>query len=347
MKNKSPRQITIFIVAILSSLTTGIFVLESQIQEHDINWLIVFGVLLVNLVVGYFIVNYVINHFIYDKVKLIYRTILSQKFSPENDIEFSPSEDVLKKVNRKVADWANENQQQIQQLKTQEVFQKEFIGNISHELKTPIFNIQGYILTLLEGGLEDDNINRKYLLRTEKSVERMITLIDELENISRYDANKFNLNIDKHNIVEMVKDVFDVCEINASEENITLQFNRDYIQPIWVQCDKKRIIQVLTNLIINSIKYGRSGGYTEVRFHDMDSNVLVEVSDDGIGMDQKHFPRLFERFYRVDSSRSRDKGGTGLGLAISKKIMDAHGQTINVRSTETVGSTFSFTLKKA
>jgi len=253
---------------------------------------------------------------------------------------------MLNTVKKDVEQWAEENEKELEQLQLKEAFSREFIGNVSHELKTPIFNIQGYVLTLLEGGLEDDNINRKYLQRAEKSIDRMIHLVDDLDTITQIESKQLNLNSQKENLIEMAQDVLESLENAANEKGIELTYNKSYDQPIHVVCDKKRIIQVLTNLIVNSIKYGKDNGVTEIRFFDMDNNILVEISDNGLGIDSVHLPRLFERFYRVEESRSRDKGGTGLGLAIVKHIIDAHQQTINVRSTLNIGSTFSFTLAK-
>ena len=231
-------------------------------------------------------------------------------------------------------------------MKDTEKFRREFLGNVSHELKTPIFNIQGYVLTLLEGALEDEQINKKYLQRTQKSVERMISIVEDLESISTLEHNEKNLKIENFDIVDLCKSVQDSLEDKANKSTISLAFDKEY-SSIFVEADKMKINQVLTNLIDNSIKYGKENGLTKIRFYDMDDAILVEVSDDGIGIDEINLPRLSERFFRVEESRSREKGGTGLGLSIVKHIIESHQQTLNIRSTVGIGSTFSFTLKKA
>lgn len=238
-----------------------------------------------------------------------------------------------------------ERKKEIEHLKKLETYRKEYIGNVSHELKTPIFNIQGYISTLLEGGLEDETVNRKFLERAEKSVERMITIIEDLQTITQFETGQLVLEIENFDIVALSKDVCDAMELRAKSKNMSLSA-RENEKPIMVSGDRFRIRQVITNLVVNSIKYGNENGETRIKVREMGDNVMVEISDNGIGIDKKHLPRLFERFYRVDKSRSRDAGGSGLGLSIVKHIVEAHNQNINVMSTEGVGSVFSFTLSK-
>ena len=231
-------------------------------------------------------------------------------------------------------------------MKASESYRREFIGNVSHELKTPIFNIQGYLLTLLDGALEDKEVNKKYIERANKSVDRMINIVEDLEVITRLETEDMQLEIRKFNIVDLVQDAFDQLELKANASKIKLSIKNDSVDSS-VMGDTDKIQQVFLNLLSNSIKYGKEDGYTEVRFYDMGENMLIEVADNGIGIDEIHLPRLFERFYRVDKNRSRKKGGTGLGLAIVKHIVEAHNQNINVRSTVNKGSTFAFTLEKA
>jgi two-component system phosphate regulon sensor histidine kinase PhoR len=253
----------------------------------------------------------------------------------------------LESVNRQVLEWGEQQQQEIEKLKELARYRREFLGNVSHELKTPIFNIQGYVLTLLDGGLEDPNINREYLLKTEQSIERMVTIIEDLEAISKLESGELKLKFTRFDIVELSKDVVDFLEIKAKKKKIKIHFAKNYDRSIFVNADKKSIRQVLVNLIDNSIKYGLDkDGTIKVSFFDMDENILVEVTDNGIGIDQKDIPRLFERFFRTDKGRSREQGGSGLGLAIVKHLIEAHEQVINVRSTVGVGTTFAFTLKK-
>jgi two-component system phosphate regulon sensor histidine kinase PhoR len=241
--------------------------------------------------------------------------------------------------------WAEDRKDEIERLKKLEVYRKEFLGNVSHELKTPIFNIQGYVLTLLDGGLEDPSINRNYLERAEKSIDRMITIVDDLEAISQLETGELQIDQERFDIVALAKDVADAQEMKATARGIILTFPEDS-KPIFVYGDRFRIRQVFVNLIVNSVKYGKEYGETKIRFYDVGENIVIEIADNGIGIEKQHLARLFERFYRVDKSRSREQGGTGLGLAIVKHIIEAHGQTINVMSTEGAGTVFTFTLKK-
>lgn len=220
------------------------------------------------------------------------------------------------------------------------------LGNVSHELKTPIFTIQGYVLTLLDGAIDDPDINKKYLKKTEKSVNRMISIVEDLEAITKLESGEMRLNYETFDIVDMMKDVFETQELKAKERGTHLTFDSKYDKPIKVYGDKERIFQLASNLVINSINYGKQNGRTTVSFMDMGDNILVEVTDNGLGIDDKDIPRIFERFYRVDKSRSREQGGTDLGLAIVKHVIEAHNQTINVRSTPGKGTSFAFTLSK-
>ena len=298
--------------------------------------------------ISYYIYVYTIEKFIYEKIKLIYKTIQNSKSSKNKDNgKIKLNQNIIEDVNQEVMQWAQDSSKEIEELKKLELYRREFIGNVSHELKTPIFNIQGYVLTLLDGGLEDKNINYRYLERTEKSINRMIAIVSDLETISQLESGVLELKMEKFDIVALTKEIFEFLEIKAKAKNIKLILDRAYDRPVFVVADKFRIRQVLSNLIDNSINYGNNNGQSTISFYDMADNILIEVSDNGIGIEQYHTPRLFERFYRTEKSRSRESGGTGLGLAIVKHIIEAHNQTINVRSSLSVGSTFSFTLKKA
>jgi two-component system phosphate regulon sensor histidine kinase PhoR len=294
---------------------------------------------------AYYLVNYFINSFINAKIKPIYKAI--HDFKPTKDEVLSTDSDIIVKVDNDVASWMKGKTQEIKQLRELEKYRKEFLGNVSHELKTPVFNIQGYVLTLLEGGLEDPNINMLYLKRTEKSIDRMITIINDLEAISKLESGELELNYEKFNIYNLVEDVFDLQEIRANSRDIKFRFGKTVDRNTMVYADKQRISQVISNLVVNSINYGKNGGITTVSFYDMDNVILIQVRDTGVGIPQGDLPRIFERFYRVDKSRSRDQGGTGLGLAIVKHIIEAHNQTINVNSTIGKGTSFTFTLQKA
>lgn len=257
------------------------------------------------------------------------------------------SADEIAELEKSASRWIAERGEEIEQLKKHETYRKEFLGNVSHELKTPIFNIQGYISTLLDGGLDDPKVNRSFLSKAEKSVERMITIVDDLQSISQLERGVLELNEEDFDVVALAKDVLESLEMRAKEKNISFEIFNDVTQPLVVTADKFRIRQVLVNLVMNSVRYGKDGGLTQLRVNDIGDKVVVEVTDNGIGIASEHQSRIFERFYRADKSRSRELGGTGLGLAIVKHIIEAHNQKINVLSTEGAGSVFSFTLKKA
>lgn len=274
----------------------------------------------------------------------IYRQIADHRNHKESRGEPDMSSDIIELVRDEVEGWANDRRNEAERLKQLERYRKEYIGNVSHELKTPVFNIQGYVLTLLEGGLEDPEVNRRYLQRTEKSVERMINIISDLESISQLETGELVLEPERFDIVHLIKDIFEGQEVNATTRGIILSITNN--DPVYVFADRFRIRQVLTNLVVNSIKYGKEYGETIIHLWEEEERVVVDVTDNGIGIGQEHLPRLFERFYRIDKSRSREQGGTGLGLAIVKHIIEAHGQEIKVSSQEGTGSTFTFALKK-
>lgn len=347
MAGSSPRGIALITSGVVGITTTLVVTLLGLSQGN----FRIFTSLLVfigSFGATYLVVVLAIERFIYDRIKVIYKTISNLKHSRNKAADkMDLSTDILEEVNLEVLEWERDKREEIEQLREAESYRREFVGNVSHELKTPIFNIQGYLLTLLEGGLEDESINRKYLNRAMKGVDRMIALTEDLDTISKLEGGHEELNISQFNIVDLVEEVMIALEMKAEKRKVQLKFNQQYSKPIPVKCDYDKITQVITNLLVNSINYGKEEGETEVRFFDMDKRILVEVADNGLGISAQHLPRLFERFYRTDKSRSRDEGGTGLGLAIVKHIMDAHGQSVNVRSTEGEGSTFSITLEKA
>jgi len=296
---------------------------------------------------AFILFRYTLEKFIYEKIRLIYKTIHNLKSSAKEEEAKGTEQDIIENVNRQVLEWGQVQQEEINKLKEMAKYRREFLGNISHELKTPIFNIQGYVLTLLDGGLEDQQINHDYLLRTEKSINRMIAIIEDLEEISKLESGELKLHLESFDILELTKEIIDFLEVKARKKGIRVYIEKNYDKSTLVVADKKGIRHVLINLLENSIKYGSAeDGKTKVSFFDMDENVLIEVADNGIGIDEENLPRLFERFYRTDKGRSREQGGTGLGLAIVKHIIKAHNQVINVRSKVGVGTTFAFTLKK-
>jgi two-component system phosphate regulon sensor histidine kinase PhoR len=346
MKSSSPRQLAIIIafITIIIAGTTQL-IINWPIDANFI-FKLAFSLMLIFISI-YIIVYYLLNSFIFEKINPIYKTIHNLNI-PEKDLRKEIEEkDIVKDVNIEVQNWANKKTEEIDQLKQMAKYRKEFLGNVSHELKTPIFNIQGYVLTLLDGGLYDSNINHKYLEKTEKSINRMISIVKDLEEITRLESGELELNYSSFNIVKLVEEVFESQELRAKKHNISLSFKNSADKTIWVNADREQIDHLLTNLIVNSINYGKENeGITDISFLEMGENILVEIADNGSGISEKDLPRIFERFYRIDKSRSRDSGGTGLGLAIVKHIIEAHNQTINVRSTIKKGTSFAFTLKK-
>ncbi len=344
MENRTPKQIALIIALSISVTSILILWLFSYLLTHQINFFLVIGYSFFLLVISYFIILKAIENFIYQKIKLIYKTISNTKVKKNDNSKKNAI--LLKDVEKDVIDWAKTNQAEMEQLKKMESFRRDFLGNVSHELKTPLFNIQGYIETLLDGGMRDYQINIKYLKKAASNVDRLEAIINDLSLISEIEHESLQLHLETFDIGRLIEEVFESLEDFAKKNNIHLRFKSGYPKAYFVIADKDKITQVLVNLVVNSIKYGKDGGETLIGCYDMEENLLIEISDNGMGISKEHLPRLFERFYRVDSNRSRIQGGTGLGLAIVKHIIEAHKQTINVRSTVDVGSSFSFTLKK-
>lgn len=313
-----------------------------------IEFVYVLGVFFIFLSFNFWIIRLYTENYIYQKIKVIYKTIYDQKRSKNKPLrERNKALPSIENVHHEVIAWSKEYKEQIQELQKLETYRKEYIGNISHELKTPLFNIQGYISTLLDGGINDDSINQKYLNRSEKSVERLIRIVEELDTISGIESGELILNKTRFNILTLVKEIFDLYEPEANKRSCRLLFSKPYDHSIFVYADRKHLHTLLSNLIGNAIKYGAAEkGKVKVSFFYMNENILIEVTDNGPGIQKEELPRIFERFYRTDKARSRDSGGTGLGLAIVKHIVEAHNQVINVRSTLGLGTTFAFTIKK-
>lgn len=292
----------------------------------------------------FLITQYRLEKFIYQRIKKIYDSVSILDASDFNKTPITTDIDTL---SRDVQTFAKNKQLQIKNLNLREDYRREFLGNISHELKTPLFTVQGYLLTLADGAINDKKISKKYIKRANKGVERLIAIVKDLDLISKLESADLNLNKEPFNIIELVQNVFELLEMKAKKRNITLTFNKKYRFPVMAIGDEERIEQVLTNLLVNSIKYGKIDGNTTVSIEPLRKDkLLVKVKDDGEGIEAKHMPRIFERFYRVDSSRSREQGGSGLGLAIVKHIIEAHDEAIFAESEFKKGSTFSFTLEK-
>lgn len=345
VKSTSPRLLATYMSIIISVLSGMVIGLNILVQADKIIFL-VFSVLLL-FIFNFILIYYVLNKFIIRKIKPIYKTINSLKM-PEKELYSNIDHiDIIGDLNTEVTLWATNKINEIKQLKENEKFRKEFIGNVAHELKTPIFNIQGYILTLLDGALDDRRILKKYLKRTEKNLNRLIALIKDVDTISRLEGGMLKLNFESFNVVQLIEEVMEMQEMRKKKYGVELDFVGELkSDTIIVNADKEKIFEVLNNLVVNSFKYGKPGGKTQIRVSEKKDKALIDVIDNGIGIEKKNIPRLFERFYRVDKSRSREQGGTGLGLAIVKHIIEAHKQSISVESTPNEGSTFTFTLQK-
>jgi two-component system phosphate regulon sensor histidine kinase PhoR len=290
------------------------------------------------------VIQYRVEVFIYRRVKKIYDDVSFLESSTFRKESISTD---MATLTREVSKFATDKKLEIESLKVREEYRREFIGNVSHELKTPLFTVQGYLMTLLDGGMDDKNIRKKYLQRAEKGVERLIVIVQDLDMITKLEAGDLNITVTNFNIIEVVQNVFDLLEMKAEVKNIILSFDNKYSRAIYVTGDKEKIQQVITNLVVNSIKYGKINGATEVGIENLTENkVIVRITDNGEGIAQHHIPRLFERFYRVDKSGARSEGGSGLGLSIVKHILEAHDEKIYVESKFGLGSEFSFTIEK-
>ncbi len=346
-KNPTPQQLAIYSACILAGLLFLSLFVFKLIGIISVPIVALFVIFVMSILVAYIVIYFAIEQYLTRRIKLIYKIIHQSKLAPKVKMNnIGMNNPLLDDVEKEVVEWTDNMQKDIDQLKSMEEYRRNFMGDISHELKTPIFNIQGYIHTLLEGGLYDEKINKSYLNRSITNVERLITIIEDLDVIAKLEAGKIALEMQEFSIQELTIEVFDDLEIMAAEKNIKLQLKEGADNPFAVVADRESIRQVLMNLVTNSIKYGKVNGYTKVGFYDMDKRVLVEVADNGIGIPKQQLKRVFERFFRVDKSRSRQQGGSGLGLSIVKHIMEAHKQGINVRSSEGLGSTFGFTLDK-
>ena len=330
------------VVSLLSSVFI-VCVLLLNTLFFDYYSISVYGLVVLILSVSlstFIFVRWLVDKFIYNKIKLIYKNISDNKAKPG----YLEGVD-LNQVDEDVSEWNENRENEIEKLEIRESYRRQFVGNVAHELKTPIFNIQGYIDTLLDGAIEDPNINRKFLERANKSVSRMIYIVEDLDAITKLEGGKIEIEEEPVDVIELILDVVDQLEMKAKKRKVNLVIEDPRLERYMVEADIEKIKQVLINLIVNAIKYGKEGGEVLVRTFDMDENVLVEVADNGNGIPQKHLSKIFERFYRVDKSRDREQGGSGLGLSIVKHIIEAHSENISVESEVGKGTTFSFTLE--
>ncbi|MFA6059581.1 MAG: ATP-binding protein [Taibaiella sp.] len=342
-KNTSPAILSFFTALILAVVITLFTLLLKQPWYIDI---IAFGL---TFIVAYTIYFYTLQYFIYRKIKLIYKFIYQTKATKREEFFYQNilPQKSIDEVRKDVERWAIEKRDEIEILQKNELFRKEFLMNLAHELRTPIFTVQGYVHTLLDGAIDDAAVNRKFLSNATKGIQRLVQLADDLDNISKLESGKIPIVQESFVIQELVKDVYEEMMLKAKEKNIEMLKKKGTETSIMVYADKQKVKQVIVNLVENALKYGNDGGTITTGFYRMDEGrVYIEVSDDGPGIAEHHLSRIFERFYRADRSRSREIGGTGLGLAIVKHIIEAHGQTVTVRSKVGVGSSFGFTLEK-
>jgi len=337
-------RVLVLICAAAVAVTLSILNYYFRHNWYDVS--ITFGV---TIVTSFLVFYYLIEKYIYSKIKLIYKLIHNLKLGRDlrDALGEHISADPINDVEQEVKEWARQKKSEIDELRTQEKFRRDFLSNISHEFKTPLFAIQGYIEAIQDDEFEDLDMVKDFLQKASRNVDRLSYLIKDLDEISKLESGEMTINYTKFKINELIKEVFESMELKAGQHKIKMVFKQKYDEPIMVNADREKIIQVLVNLIDNSFKYGKENGSTSISLFELHDQVLVEVTDDGIGIEEKYLPRLFERFFRTDTSRSRQIGGSGLGLAIVKHIIEAHQQTINVRSTEGLGSTFGFTLQKS
>ncbi len=327
----------------LISVIIAVFSYLSFFKSLGLIAIIIFGIIV--FTASFFVIQYRAEHFIYQRVKKLYQDISILDIS---DLKRDKITTDIEDFTKTVQEYVEDKKEEIANLTERDSFRRDFLGNVAHELKTPLFTVQGYILTLIEGAANDKVIRDKYLERANKGVERLTSIVKDLDMIAKLETDGMKMKIEPFNIIELIQTVFDLFEMKAKKRNIQLVFDKVYDFPLFVKGDVERIEQVLINLIVNSIKYGKVDGVTTASVESYNENkFVIKIIDDGEGIKQEHIPRLFERFYRVDQSRSREQGGSGLGLSIVKHIIEAHNETILLKSTFGEGSEFSFTLEKA
>lgn len=314
------------------------------------NWQHFIIILIVSFIVSFILLNNILLQFIHNRISNIYKLIRSLKLGKDMKVVLAEhaSEDPIQSAEQEVRDWARQKSSEIDQLKAQEKYRREFLSNISHEFKTPLFAIQGYIETLQDGMFQEDpDMAVKFLYKASKNIDRLTYLLNDLDEISKLETGQITINLQKFDVVELIFETVDHLIDKARKQNIQIVIDLKNNHPIYVKADRQKIQQVMINLIDNSIKYGKDSGKTKINIYPLLDQILVEVTDNGQGIEEKNLTRVFERFFRTDQSRSRDIGGSGLGLSIVKHIIEAHQQTVNARSTEGIGTTFGFTLQKA
>ncbi len=345
MKIKKTYSYALWSAIYLTILAVAIATISYLFIEKNLGIGPVLICVLVLFVISFTIIQYRAEHFIYRRLKKIYEDV---SILDVNDLRRESVTTDIDKLSKRMQTYVEGKGLEIKSLTERDSFRRDFLGNVAHELKTPLFTVQGYILTLLEGAMDDKNIRLKYLERANKGVERLVAVTKDLDMIAKLETDGLKLNMEVFNVLEIIQNVFDLVEMKAKKRNIILKFDRIYDFPVFVVGDIEKIEQVLINLLVNSVKYGKPNGTTIVAVDDYNSKkFLIRVIDNGEGIKPLHVPRLFERFYRADQSRSREQGGSGLGLSIVKHIVEAHNQTIFLKSVFSKGSEFSFTMEKA
>ncbi|GGW47211.1 sensor histidine kinase [Arenibacter certesii] len=331
--------------SLLISAVLSLFLWAILSLSGKVSWWLLVGFVIGASVISFFILQIRVERFIYRRIEKIYKdvTLLQSTSLAARTVTTD-----MRTLTDEIEKFAKDKKIEIDTLKIREEYRKDFLGNVSHELKTPLFTVQGYVLTLLDGAMEDKVLRKKYLQRANKGVERLIYIVQDLDLITKLETEGQRMNFEDFDVLELVRNVFELLEMKAARKDIILTFDREYKKPIYVRADREKIQQVITNLLVNSIKYGERNGTTEVSVENLIKNkVIVRVTDNGEGISEQHFGRIFERFYRVDKSGSRTEGGSGLGLAIVKHIIEAHDEKIYVESVRDAGSEFSFTLEKS
>lgn len=343
-KNPTPRQLSAFTAFIISvPVAIGIYILHPE-------WQVGIGAFILVFLGSYALISLTLHRFIYRKLKLIYKYIYQTKASKREEMyyKYIIPQKGIDEVRLEVEKWGDQRRREIEVLQQNEHYRKEFLQNLAHEFKTPVFAIQGYVDTLLSGASEDPEVSKKFLRNASKNVDRLVNLMLDLDEISKLERGEQKLNKERFIIQDLMKEVYETLSIKANKKKMTWSIKKGCEVPLAVYADKEKIRQVLINLIENAAKYGKIGGSVIASMYNTDDkHILIEISDDGIGIESEHLTRIFERFYRTDIARSRNSGGTGIGLAICKHIVEAHDQTIHVRSTVDVGTTIGFTLEKA
>lgn len=341
-KNLSPQQLSLYTAAILSvPITLGYYLMHPR-------WWVALLVFVIVFIGSFLLIQFTLERFIYRKIKLIYKFIYQTKASKREETyyKYVLPQKSIDEVREDVEKWATQQKEEIEVLKTNEAYRKEFLQNLAHEFKTPIFAVQGYVDTLLDGALENSSVNKKFLENAARNIARMVTLVSDLDEITKLESGEQPLQRINFIIQDLIKEVYDSLTIRTAVKNIKCSIKKGCEQPVAVFADKEKIRQVIINIVSNSIKYGKENGHIVASIYKTDGkHLLIEISDDGIGIAEEHLPRIFERFYRTDAGRSRDIGGTGLGLAICKHIIEAHNQTIHARSKPDIGTTIGFTLE--